>query len=100
MYTNIQVVLPQSEMDFLKAMRDLIIAYQELPIQVNNTAILAKMVQPIFEDIKLARAFVAVCRYDDTTNIETMIRATFNRVNRTAMAVSVQGFEDNPYSNL
>ena len=93
MYTNIQVVFPQSEMDFLNAMRDLIVAYQELPIQENNTAILAKMVQPIFEDIKLARAFVAVCRYGDTTNLETMIRETFNRVNRTAMGVTVQGFQ-------
>lgn len=100
MYTKIQVVFPQSEMDYLNAMRDLIVAEAELPIQINNTAILVKMLQPIFEDIKLARAFVAVCRYGDTTNIETMIRDTFNRVNRTAMGVSVQGFEDNPFSGL
>jgi hypothetical protein len=93
MYTKIEVVLPQIEMDFLNAMRDLITAEAELPIRVNNTAILVKMAQQVFEDIKLARAFVAVCRYGDTTNLDTIIRETFNRVNRTAMAVYLQGYQ-------
>jgi hypothetical protein len=93
MYTKIEVVLPQIEMDFLVAMLNLITAEAELPIRVNNTAILVKMAQQVFEDIKLARAFVAVCRYGDTTNLNTMICETFNRVNRTTMAVHLQGWE-------
>ncbi len=93
MYTKIEVVLPQIEMDFLVAMLNLITAEAELPIRVNNTAILVKMAQQVFEDIKLARAFVAVCRHGDTTNLNIIIRQTFNRVNRTAMAVHLQGWE-------
>jgi hypothetical protein len=93
MYTKIEVVLPQIEMDFLVAMLNLITAEAELPIRVNNTAILVKMAQQVFEDIKLARAFVSVCRYGDTTDLGTMVRDTFNRVNRTAMAVHLQGWE-------
>jgi hypothetical protein len=93
MYTKIEVVLPQIEMDFLIAMLKLITAEAELPIRVNNTAILVKMAQQVFEDIKLARAFVSVCRYGDTTDFGAMIRDTFNRVNRTAMAVHLQGWE-------
>jgi cob(I)alamin adenosyltransferase len=95
MYTKIEVVLPQIEMDFLNAMRDLITAEAELPIRVNNTAILVKMAQQVFEDIKLARAFVAVCRHGDTTSLDRIIRQTFNRVNRTAMAVHLQGYQHN-----
>jgi hypothetical protein len=93
MYTKIEVVLEQSEMDFLLAMRDLIVTQELLEIQVNSTAILAKLIQPVFEDIKLARAFVSVCRFGDRTNLNTMISETFNRVNRTAMAVHLQGWE-------
>jgi hypothetical protein len=97
MHTKIEVVIPQIEMDFLNAMRDLITAEAELPIRVNSTAILVKMAQQVFDDAKLARAFVAVCRYGDTTNLHTIIRDTFNRVSRTTMTVHVQGW-DNPDS--
>lgn len=93
MYTKIQVVIPQMEMDFLIAMRDLITAEAELPIRVNNTAILVKMAQQVFEDIKLARAYVAVCRYGGLTDMSAMIGETFSRANRTAMTVHLEGWE-------
>jgi hypothetical protein len=93
MYTKIEVVMPPMEMDFLIAINNLIIAEAELPIRVNNTAILVKMAQQVFEDIKLARAYVAVCRFGGLTDLNAMIGETFNRATRTTMMVHLQGWE-------
>jgi hypothetical protein len=92
MFSITQVVVDQDEARYLEQLRKLVISSDNLKEPRYDHAAMVRMANVIFQNVRLSRSFIAVCRFDSelSTELFQVIGKTFVRTHGVNTPVEVQ----------